>query len=69
MVKPANNENYYVYLDPSTVNEVGENSAAVYGNEYVTTAYYNYIDDNNNKFFFDGAYWVPEKYTSFNTTE
>jgi flagellin-like hook-associated protein FlgL len=28
-----------------------------------------YVDANGNKFFFDGAYWVPEKYTSFNTTE
>lgn len=69
LVNPAVAENYYVYLDPSTVSEVGETSNAVYGSGYVETAFYNYVDANNNKFYFDGAYWVPEKYTSFNTTE
>ena len=24
---------------------------------------------NNNKFYFDGRYWIPEAYTQFNTTE
>ena len=51
------------------VSEVGETSNAVYGSGYVETAFYNYVDANNNKFYFDGAYWVPEKYTSFNITE
>lgn len=70
LVKPADkNEKYYVYLDPSAVAVVGEASQAVYGSAYEDTAFYNYIDANGNKFYFDGAYWVPEKYTSFNTTE
>ena len=70
LVEPANtSEKYYVYLDPSAVLEVGEASNAVYGSGYEDTAFYNYVDTNGNKFFFDGAYWVPEKYTSFNTTE
>ena len=70
LVKPANTaEKYYVYLDPSAVAEVGEESDAVYGSAYEDIAFYHYIDANGNKFFFDGAYWVPEKYTSFNTTE
>ena len=69
LVKPTTNENYYVYLDPSTVGTVGETSDAVYSSGYEDTAYYNYVDNNGNRFLFDGAYWVPEKYTSFNTTE
>ena len=70
LVKPANkSEKYYVYLDPSAVAEVGEASNAVYGSAYEDVAFYHYVDANGNKFFFDGAYWVPEKYTSFNTTE
>ena len=70
LVKPKNTaEKYYVYLDPSVVVEVGEKSDAVYGSAYEDTAFYYYVDANGNKFFFDGAYWVPEKYTSFNTTE
>lgn len=69
LVKPAINETYYVYLDPSAVSTVGESSKASYGSAYVDTAFYHYVDANGNKFFFDGAYWIPEKYTSFNTTE
>lgn len=70
LVKPAlSSEKYYVYLDPSAVGEVGEKSNTAYGSAYIDTAFYNYVDANGNKFFFDGAYWVPEKYTSFNTTE
>ena len=70
LVKPAvKTDKYYVYLDPSAVGEVGEASDAVYGSGYEDIAFYHYIDANGNKFFFDGAYWVPEKYTSFNTTE
>lgn len=69
LVTPAETQTYYVYLDPSAVAEPGENSEASYAFGYLLTAYYNYIDSNNNKYYFDGAYWVPEKYTSFNTTE
>jgi hypothetical protein len=70
LVKPADStQKYYVYLDPSAISVVGENSNAVYGSAYTDTVFYNYVDTNGNKFFFDGAYWVPEKYTSFNTTE
>ena len=70
LVKPAiKSEKYYVYLDPSVVGEIGEASNTVYGSGYEDIAFYHYIDANGNKFFFDGAYWVPEKYTSFNTTE
>lgn len=69
LVTPTDAETYYVYLDPSAVGEVGEKSDAVYGSAYVDTAFYNYVDSNGNKFFFDGAYWIPEKYTSFNTIE
>jgi hypothetical protein len=69
LVKPVGKETYYVYLDPSAVGTVGEKSNASYGSAYVDTAFYHYVDANGNKFFFDGAYWVPEKYTSFNTTE
>lgn len=70
LVKPVNTaEKYYVYLDPSAVIEVGEQSDAVYGSAYEDIAFYHYVDTNGNKFLFDGAYWIPEKYTSFNTTE
>ena len=69
LVQPVVSETYYVYLDPSAVGTVGEKSKASYGSAYVDTAFYHYVDANGNKFFFDGAYWVPEKYTSFNTTE
>jgi hypothetical protein len=69
LVKPAANETYYVYLDPSAIGTVGEHSNAVYGSGYVDTSFYYYITENGDKLLFDGAYWVPEKYTSFNTTE
>ena len=69
LVEPAVAETYYVYLDPSAVGSVGEKSNAVYGSAYVDTSFYYYTTSNGDKFYFDGAYWVPEKYTSFNTTE
>ena len=70
IVKPATAETYYVYLDPSEVRTPGESSNASYSNSStLMTAYYNYVDSNGNKYYFDGAYWVPEKYTSFNTVE
>ena len=69
LVEPAVAETYYVYLDPSAVGSIGEKSDAVYGSAYVDTSFYYYTTSNGDKFYFDGAYWVPEKYTSFNTTE
>ena len=72
LVHPANNETYYVYLNPSRVIDPGApNSSSVsYSNSgYLTTAYYNYVDNNGNKFFFDGKYWIPENYTQFSTVE
>ena len=70
IVKPATEQTYYVYLDPSEVTTPGESSDASYSNtSTLMTAYYNYVDSNGNKYYFDGAYWVPEKYTSFNTVE
>ena len=69
LVEPSTSQNYYVYLDPSNVATIGQASSAVYGSGYTSTAFYNYIDKNGNKFYFDGAFWVPEKYTSFNITE
>jgi hypothetical protein len=70
LVKPADNKTYYVYLDPSEVGAPGETSNASYSNAgYQTTVYYNYVDTNNNKFYFDGKYWIPEFYTQFSTVE
>ena len=69
LVKPAKSETYYVYLDPSVVSAVGQSSNAVYGSAVVDTSFYRYTTSNGDNFLFDGAYWVPEKYTSFNTTE
>lgn len=69
LVEPAIAETYYVYLDPSAVGTVGEKSKAVYSGGYVDTSFYKYTTPTGQRFYFDGAYWVPEKYTSFNTTE
>ena len=70
LVAPGITQSYYVYLDPSEVAEPGEASSATYSNTgYSTTAYYNYVDTNGNKFYFDGQYWIPELYTQFNTVE
>lgn len=70
LVKPADEKTYYVYLDPSEVGTPGETSNASYSNAgYQTTVYYNYVDANNNKFYFDGKYWIPEFYTQFSTVE
>ena len=70
LIHPADNKTYYVYLDPSQVETPGESSDTSYSNTgYSTIAYYNYTDVNNNKFFFDGKYWVPEIYTQFSTVE
>lgn len=69
LVAPQSSETYYVYLDPSEVATPGESSAASYSaSATLLTAYYNYVDTNGNKFYFDGRYWIPEKYTSLNTT-
>ena len=70
LIKPKDNKTYYVYLDPSQGITPGAASDCSYSNAGIfTTAYYNYIDENNNKFYFDGRYWIPEAYTQFNTTE
>jgi hypothetical protein len=70
LVKPATTQTYYVYLDPAHVGEVGETSDASYSNQGVSMpVYYNYVDANGNKFYFDGCYWIPEDYTQFNTIE
>jgi len=70
VVAPAIAQTYYVYLDPSTVGTVGESSSASYSTTgFSTVVYYNYVDTNNNKFYFDGHYWIPEAYTHFNTVE
>ena len=61
---------FYVYLNPADVATVGQSSDVSYGTTAKPlTTYYYYIDANNEKFYFDGAYWVPEKYTSNYTTE
>lgn len=61
---------FYVYLNPAEVETVGQSSSISYGTAAKPlTVYYNYIDTNGEKFYFDGAYWVPEKYTSAYTTE
>lgn len=61
---------FYVYLNPENVDTVGVSSSYSYGTaSKPLTSYYYYINKNNEKFYFDGAYWVPEKYTSTYTTE
>ena len=72
LVRPSGGDTYYVYKNPSKVIDPGApNSSSVsYSNSgYLTTAYYNYVDNNGNKFFFDGKYWIPENYTQFSTVE
>ena len=69
IVKPNPTQTYYVYLDPSTVTTPGEASDTSYGSGIVKPVYYNYIGADNQKYYFDGAYWIPEKYTAFNTQE
>jgi hypothetical protein len=68
LVKPAPTQTYYVYLDPSAVGEAGESSGTSYGSGVMITTYYYYKADNMT-YYFDGANWIPEKYTSLNTTE
>ena len=69
LVNPSSSQTYYVYLDPSTVGTPGESSNASYSKNVVINSYYYYTDENNNVYHFDGAYWIPEKYTSLNTVE
>lgn len=72
LVQPTDTKTniYYVYLDPEAVSVIGENSDTTYSNMgSVITAYYNYVNSNGEKFYFDGNRWVPEDYTAFNTTE
>ena len=70
IVKPALTQTYYVYLNPAAVAQPGEKSNTSYSNtSYTLTAFYNYIDTNGNKYYFDGNYWIPEAYTAFNIVE
>jgi hypothetical protein len=72
LVQPSDTKTniYYVYLDPEAVSVVGEKTDTTYSNMgSVITAYYNYVNSNGEKFYFDGNRWVPEDYTAFNTTE
>ena len=69
IVKPEPTQTYYVYLDPSAVTSPGESSNASYASGVIMPVYYNYIGANDQKYYFDGAYWIPEKYTSLNTQE
>ena len=63
-------DTFYVYLNPADVAHVGQMGAASYGTvAKPLTTYYYYIDNNGEKFYFDGAYWIPEKYTSNRTVE
>ena len=71
LVKPENTKTYYVYLDPSNVEYPGVDSSASYSNtsSQIITTYYNYVDENNYRYYFDGQYWIPETYTSLNVVE
>ena len=72
LVQPTDTKTdiYYVYLDPEAVGSIGEKTDTTYSNMgSVITAYYNYVNSNGEKFYFDGNRWVPEDYTAFNTTE
>ena len=69
IVKPEPTQTYYVYLDPSAVTSPGESSNASYASGVIMPVYYNYIGADDQKYYFDGAYWIPEKYTAFNTQE
>lgn len=61
---------FYVYLNPAEVAQVGQTSNHLYGTTAKTAvSHYYYIDNNNEKFYFDGAFWIPEKYTSNYTIE
>lgn len=61
---------FYVYLNPAEVVNIGESSNNSYGSTAKTAvSHYYYIDNNNEKFYFDGAFWIPEKYTANYITE
>jgi hypothetical protein len=61
---------FYVYLNPEDVASVGENSNNSYGTKALATvSHYYYINANGEKFYFDGAFWIPEKYTANYITE
>lgn len=61
---------FYVYLNPAEVANVGGSSSNSYGSTAkVAVSHYYYINSNNEKFYFDGAFWIPEKYTSNYTIE
>ena len=61
---------FYVYLNPEDVATIGEASDTSYGTKAMATvSHYYYVNANGEKFYFDGAFWIPEKYTSNYTTE
>ena len=70
LVKPTSGENYYVYINPHNIVNPGQSSSATYSNSgIVLKSYYTYVSPFNDKYYFDGTYWIPEDYTSANTIE
>lgn len=70
LVQPTNGKSYYVYLNPDYVDNPGQSSNATYSNKgIVLKTYYTYINSLDQKYYFDGTYWIPENYTSANTVE
>ena len=60
---------FYAHLNPATGN-AESTTAASYGSVGMgLTVYYKYTNNNNQVFYFDGAYWIPEIYTSMNRTD
>lgn len=60
-----NSMNFYVYTNPADA----QGTTYSYGNaSNILTTYY-YYDADNGRYYFDGSFWVPESYTSLNTTE
>jgi len=66
LVNDADNSmNFYVYTNPADA----QGTTYSYGNaSNILTTYY-YYDTDNGRYYFDGSFWVPESYTSLNTTE
>ena len=61
---------FYTYTNPETVITVGENSNYSYGTTaQPLTSYYTYTNTNGDTYFFDGALWIPKKYTASEVNE
>ena len=70
LINDENNSiNFYTYLNPADVTEIGESSDYSYGTRAKVLTTYYYYDSDIGRFYFDGAYWVPESYTSRNIIE